>query len=64
MIAWAGLLLGLEATAIGSLIAFGTAAIFLSFLLIAVAALFARAQHVLKRSRHARQHPGRGLARV
>ena len=29
LIAWAGLLLGLETTAIGSLITFGTAAIFL-----------------------------------
>lgn len=51
VIAWAGLLLGLESTAIGSLITFGTAAIFVSFLLIAVAALFARSQGVLKRSR-------------
>jgi amino acid transporter len=38
----AGLLLGLEATAVGSLIAFGTAAIYVSFLLIAMAALIAR----------------------
>jgi len=38
----AGLLLGLEATAVGSLIAFGTAAIYVSFLLVAVAALLAR----------------------
>ncbi len=38
----AGLLLGVEATAIGSLIAFGTAAIYLSFTLIATAALIAR----------------------
>ena len=30
-----GLLLGLEATAVGSLIAFGTAAIYVSFLLVA-----------------------------
>ena len=37
-----GLLLGLEATAVGSLIAFGTAAIYVSFLLVAVAALIAR----------------------
>jgi amino acid transporter len=51
IIAWAGLLLGLETTAIGSLITFGTAAIFVSFLLIAIAALFARSQGVLKRSR-------------
>ena len=37
-----GLLLGLEATAVGSLITFGTAAIYVSFLLVASAALFAR----------------------
>ncbi len=37
-----GLLLGLEATAVGSLIAFGTAAIYVSFLLVATAALVAR----------------------
>jgi amino acid transporter len=47
LIACAGLLLGLEATAIGSLITFGTAAIFVAFLLIAVGALYARAQGVL-----------------
>jgi len=38
----AGLLLGLEATAVGSLITFGTAAIYVSFLMIAAAALLAR----------------------
>ncbi len=37
-----GLLLGLEATAVGSLITFGTAAIYVSFLLVAIAALIAR----------------------
>ena len=37
-----GLLLGLEATAIGTLIAFGTAALYLSLLLVALAALGAR----------------------
>lgn len=37
-----GLLLGLESTAVGSLIAFGTAAIYVSFLMTAVAALLAR----------------------
>jgi amino acid transporter len=41
-IACLGLLLGLDATAVGSLIAFGTAAIYLSFLLTATAALWAR----------------------
>ena len=49
LVAWAGLLLGLEATAIGSLITFGTAAIFVTFLLIAIAALYARTQGVLSR---------------
>jgi amino acid transporter len=41
-IAAAGLMLGLEATAIGSVIVFGTAAIYVAFLLVAVAALAAR----------------------
>lgn len=41
-IAAAGLLLGLESTAIGSLIVFGTAAIYVAFLLVALAALTAR----------------------
>jgi amino acid transporter len=41
-IACLGLLLGLDTTAVGSLIAFGTAAIYVSFLMIAVAALVAR----------------------
>jgi amino acid transporter len=40
--AWAGLLLGLHAAAIGTLIAFGTAGIYLAFLLVAVGALVAR----------------------
>jgi amino acid transporter len=42
IVACLGLLLGLESAAIGSIIAFGTAAIYLSFLLTAVAALVAR----------------------
>jgi amino acid transporter len=42
VIACLGLLLGLESTAIGSMIVFGTAAIYVSFLLVAVAALVAR----------------------
>jgi amino acid transporter len=42
VIACLGLLLGLETTAIGSLITFGTAGIFVSFLLVASAALWAR----------------------
>jgi hypothetical protein len=51
VVAWLGLLLGLEATAIGSLITFGTAAIYCAFLLVAVAALYGRFQGVLSRSR-------------
>jgi amino acid transporter len=42
VVACLGLLLGLDATAVGSLIAFGTAAIYFSFLLTALAALIAR----------------------
>jgi amino acid transporter len=42
VIACLGLLLGLRSAAIGSLIAFGTAAIYVGFLLVAVAALIAR----------------------
>jgi amino acid transporter len=41
-IACLGLLLGLHSAAVGSLIAFGTAAIYVTFLLIALAALIAR----------------------
>ncbi|WP_242907764.1 APC family permease [Actinomadura terrae] len=39
---WAGLLLALDSSAIGSLITFGTAGLYLVFLLVALAALFAR----------------------
>jgi amino acid transporter len=42
VVASLGLLLGLESAAIGSLIVFGTAAIYVAFLLVAVAALVAR----------------------
>jgi amino acid transporter len=42
LVAWAGLLLGLDSAAIGSLIAFGTAAVYVAFLLVALAALTAR----------------------
>ena len=42
VVACLGLLLGLDSNAVGSLIAFGTAAIYVSFLLIALAALIAR----------------------
>jgi amino acid transporter len=42
VVAAGGLLLGLEETAIGSLLVFGTAAVYVAFLLVAVAALSAR----------------------
>jgi amino acid transporter len=42
LVACLGLLLGLDSAAVGSLIAFGTAAIYVSFLMTAVAALIAR----------------------
>ena len=42
LVAWAGLLLGLDSAAIGSLIAFGTAGIYVAFLMLAVASLVAR----------------------
>jgi amino acid transporter len=42
VVAGLGLLLGLDSTAVGSLIAFGTAAIYVAFLLVALAALVAR----------------------
>jgi amino acid transporter len=42
VVACLGLLLGLNSAAVGSLIAFGTAAIYMTFFLIAVAALTAR----------------------
>jgi amino acid transporter len=42
LVACLGLLLGLDSAAVGSLIAFGTAAIYVSFLMTAIAALIAR----------------------
>lgn len=42
IVAWAGLLLGLNSSAIGTLITFGTAGIYVAFLLVAVGALVAR----------------------
>ena len=44
VVACLGLLLGLNSAAVGSLIAFGTAAIYVAFLLVALAALVARAR--------------------
>ncbi len=54
VVACLGLLLGLHSAAVGSLIAFGTAAIYVAFLLVAVAALVARAA----------RHVGAGRARA
>jgi len=50
VVACLGLLLGLEAAAVGSLIAFGTAAIYLSFLLTATPALIARLRGTWRRA--------------
>jgi amino acid transporter len=52
VIACLGLLLGLESGAIGSVITFGTAAIYLSFLLVALAALVARTRGSWKPGAH------------
>jgi len=52
VIACLGLLLGLESAAIGSVITFGTAAIYVSFLLVALAALVARARGSWKPGAH------------
>ena len=52
LLACAGLLLALDSTAIGSIIAFGTAAIYLSFLLTAVAALVARLRGAWRPAAH------------
>jgi amino acid transporter len=52
VVASAGLLLGLESTAIGTLIVFGTAAVYMAFLLVAVAALSARVRGTWKPAAH------------
>ena len=54
VIAWLGLLLGLESTAIGSLITFGTAAIYFGFLLLATGALVARLRRTWTPGGHVR----------
>jgi amino acid transporter len=53
-LAAAGLLLGLHSAAVGSLIAFGTAAIYVAFLLVALAALIARVRRTWTPSGHVR----------
>jgi amino acid transporter len=52
VVAWAGLLLGLRASAIGSLITFGTAGIYVAFLLLAVAGLVARTRGTWRPAGH------------
>ncbi|MEU9715759.1 APC family permease [Streptomyces sp. NPDC047976] len=54
LVSCTGLLLGLDATAIGSLIAFGTAATFLPFFLVSLAALIARLRGTWVPSGHIR----------
>jgi amino acid transporter len=53
-IACLGMLIGLSSAATGSLIAFGTAAVYLTFLLVAVAALIARVRGTWRPSGHVR----------
>ena len=53
-VACLGLLLGLHSAAVGSLIAFGTAAIYLAFLLVALAALIARLRGTWRPAGHVR----------
>ena len=72
VVACLGLLLGLDSAAVGSLIAFGTAAIYVAFLMVALAALIARVRgtwtpggRVTPRPRRdAGERAGGGLARV
>ena len=52
VVACLGLLLGLHSAAVGSLIAFGTAAIYVAFLLVALAALIARVRGTWKPAGH------------
>jgi amino acid transporter len=52
VVAMLGLLLGLDSAAVGSLITFGTAAIYVSFLLVALAALIARVRGTWKPAGH------------
>ncbi len=62
VVACLGLLLGLNSAAVGSLITFGTAAIYLAFLLVALAALIARLRGRWAPSGHVRLGYGAGLA--
>lgn len=57
-----GLLLGLNSAAVGSLIAFGTAAIYVAFLLVALAALLARLRGSWAPAGSVRMGPRTGLA--
>jgi amino acid transporter len=62
VIACLGLLLGLDSAAVGSLIAFGTAAIYAAFLLTALAALIARVRGTWVPAGKVRLGPRLGLA--
>ncbi|HEV2786505.1 MAG TPA: amino acid permease [Solirubrobacteraceae bacterium] len=62
VIACLGLLLGLHSAAVGSLIAFGTAAIYVAFLLVALAALIARVRGSWVPAGNMRMSPRTGLA--
>jgi amino acid transporter len=61
-IACLGLLLGLNSAAVGSLITFGTAAIYVAFLLVALAALVARVRGTWVPGGHVRLGRRKGLA--
>jgi len=62
VVACLGLLLGLNSAAVGSLIAFGTAAIYVAFLLVALAALVARVRGSWVPAGHVRMGRRTGLA--
>jgi amino acid transporter len=62
VVACLGLLLGLNSAAVGSLFAFGTAAIYVAFLLVALAALIARVRGSWVPSGAMRMGPRSGLA--
>jgi amino acid transporter len=62
VVAGLGLLLGLNSAAVGSLIAFGTAAIYVAFLLVALAALVARVRGSWVPSGNVRLGPRTGVA--
>jgi amino acid transporter len=64
VVACLGLLLGLHSAAVGTLITFGTAGIYVAFLLIALAALIARVRDMEARRPRTARAPGRGDQRA